>query len=63
MMSEDGYRKLINSETGENLYWTADMDVELPVKLDQSGRGSKPPITMCDGFLQTSHRFADRLAI
>lgn len=39
-MSTQGYRDLINCEDGKNLFWTTDINVELPIKMPTSGLGS-----------------------
>lgn len=33
MMSTKGYQSLVNSDDGKNLYWTTDLEVELPIKV------------------------------
>ncbi len=33
-MSADGLRKIIGSKDGKNLHWTSDINVELPIFMD-----------------------------
>lgn len=33
MISTKGYSQLINSDDGKNLFWTADIKTELPIKM------------------------------
>lgn len=40
MMSMDGYRNLIDSKDGKNIYWTDDINVELPIRMPTTGMGS-----------------------
>ena len=47
MMSSKGYSQLINTEEGKNLFWTTDINTELPIKVKTSGPGSEPPLTIC----------------
>ena len=39
-MSAQGYRDLIKCDDGKNLYWTTDINAELPIKMPSSGLGS-----------------------
>jgi len=45
-MSVNGYQDLIKTTGGKNLYWTTDINVELPIKMQSTGVGStiKPDI-------------------
>jgi hypothetical protein len=43
MMSTKGYSNLVGQPDGKNLYWTSDIEVELPIKVRPSGPGSEPP--------------------
>jgi len=36
-MSAEGYRGLVNCEQGRNLHWTTDVNVELPIKMNEDG--------------------------
>ena len=44
-MSEQGYKSIINTEDGRNLFWTSDINAELPIKLQETGCASRPPVT------------------
>lgn len=63
MMSTRGYQNLVNSVDGKNLYWTTDIDTELPIKVKQFGSGSEPPITLSDLFRMTATRQAEKPAL
>jgi len=39
-MSKAGYLDLIKADGGKNLYWTTDINVELPIKMQSTGIGS-----------------------
>ena len=41
MMSPEGYSKLVDTTDGKNLFWTSDLNVELPIKMKQYGPGSE----------------------
>lgn len=53
-MSAQGYSKLVNTEDGKNLFWTSDINVELPIKLSKSGVGALPPTTLSALFRDIS---------
>ena len=40
IISTHRFKELINSENGENLHWTTDISVELPIFLEETGFGS-----------------------
>ena len=40
-MSKDGFSNLIGTKDGKNLYWTTDVNVELPIKMPASGTGAE----------------------
>ena len=46
LMSPKGYSQLINTEEGKNLFWTSDINTELPIKVKNQGPGSETPVTM-----------------
>ena len=50
VMSSKGYQNLVNSQDGKNLYWTTDIDTELPIKVKTSGFGSESPMTLTELF-------------
>jgi len=53
LISTKGYQQLIGSQDGKNLYWTTDIDCELPIKIKQFGSGSEAPLTISDVFKRT----------
>jgi len=62
MMSTNGYQKLVDSKDGKNLWWTTEIDAELPVKIKQFGPGSEPPVTLSDLFRATATKQGERPA-
>ena len=40
-MSKEGLISLVKSDDGRNIYWTEDINTELPIKLKNSGYGSE----------------------
>jgi hypothetical protein len=36
-LSTKGFADLVGCEGGENLYWTTDLNVELPIKMGRTG--------------------------
>ena len=48
MMSTKGYSQLVPTAEadGKNLYWTTDIDSELPIKIRQYGSGSETPVSL-----------------
>lgn len=54
MMSTKGYQNLVEGKDGKNLYWTADIDTELPIKIKTSGFGSEAPTTLAQMFRKTA---------
>ena len=62
LVSTKGYQQLIGSTDGKNLWWTTDIDVELPIKVRQFGPGSEPPMTIPDLFKRTTAKQGDKPA-
>jgi hypothetical protein len=54
MMSTKGYQNLVEAKDGKNLYWTSDIDTELPIKIKTSGFGSEAPTTLAQMFRKTA---------
>jgi hypothetical protein len=54
MMSTKGYSNLVNAQDGKNLYWTTEIDTELPIKIRTSGYGSEAPGTLSELFRKTA---------
>jgi len=46
MMSTKGYQNLVKSEDGKNIFWTTDINTELPIKMKPTGNASEPPKTV-----------------
>ena len=63
MMSSQGYKDLVNPADGKGLYWTSDINVELPIKVRQNGAGSERPFTLCELFKNTVEGGGDRPAM
>ena len=40
LMSSKGYADLVGTKNGENLYWTTDINSELPIKMAATGSGA-----------------------
>lgn len=54
-LSTKGYADLVGCEDGQNLYWTTDMNVELPVRMARTGAAADiKPQTISDVFLRTA---------
>ena len=63
MMSTKGYQALVPSQDGKNLWWTTDIETELPIKMKQFGPGSEAPITLTDLFRATAIQQGDKPAL
>jgi long-chain-fatty-acid--CoA ligase ACSBG len=63
IMSTKGYSQLIPTEDGRNLYWTDNINTELPIKVRNSGPGSEQPLTICQLLRNTSTRLADKYSM
>ena len=63
MMSTKGYQSLVNSQDGKNLYWTSEIDCELPIKIKTSGYGSEAPKTLPELFRKTALKQGDKPSI
>ena len=64
LMSTKGYQQLVSgTEDGKNLYWSADINTELPIKMAQSGIGASPPITLCRQFMEICKKQGDKVAM
>jgi hypothetical protein len=37
VLSHQGYKDIIKSSDGQNLYWTSDVNCELPIKMGEKG--------------------------
>jgi len=52
MMSTEGYRKLLNSKDGKNVYWTTEINTELPIRMPATGMVSQlKPSTISQHFV------------
>jgi hypothetical protein len=40
LMSSQGYADLVGTPNGKNLYWTTDINAELPIKMAATGLGA-----------------------
>lgn len=63
VMSAQGYSQLVDTSDGKNLFWTTDINTELPIKIRKSGIGSETPKTVGAQFRDISSQFGDRLAM
>ena len=63
MMSSQGYKDLVGHTNGKGIYWTTDINAELPIKIRQSGPGSERPFTLCQLFMNTVESGGDRPAM
>ena len=63
MMSSKGYESIVNSSDGKNLYWTDDINAELPIKVKTSGPGSIPPVTIPEHFRYIVGKYRDRQSL
>lgn len=63
MMSAKGYQNLLGSEDGKNVFWATDVNVELPIKMRQTGNASFQPKTLSEVFVETSFKQPERPAI
>ena len=55
-MSSTGYKQLIGCEGGKNLYWTTDINNELPIKMGISGPSAEiPPMTIPEAFMMRAN--------
>jgi long-subunit acyl-CoA synthetase (AMP-forming) len=62
LMSTKGYKNLIGSEDGKNLFWTTDINTELPIKMKQFGPGSETPKTLSSVFINTAEKQGEKPA-
>jgi len=63
LMSTKGYKNLVGSEDGKNLFWTTDINTELPIKMKQFGPGSETPKTLSQIFKDTAEKQGDKNAL
>ena len=63
LMSTKGYQSLTASDNGKNLFWTADMDYELPIKIKSFGPGSEAPRTVAQAFYDISEKQGEKPAL
>jgi long-chain-fatty-acid--CoA ligase ACSBG len=63
MMSAKGYQQLINTDDGKGLFWTDDMNQELPIKIRPFGPGSEAPTTVSKQFYEISTIQGDKPAL
>ena len=54
---------MVNAQDGKNLYWTSEIDVEIPIKIKTSGFGSEAPTTLSQLFIKTALKQGDKPAI
>ena len=63
IMSAQGYAQLVNTTDGKNLFWTSDINTELPIKLRKSGIGSEPPKTIGATFREIAYEKSEKIAM
>ena len=63
MVSSEGYKSLLQSDSGKGLNWTCDIRSELPIKMKPSGPGSERPFTVCQMFMNSVKSGSDRPAM
>jgi hypothetical protein len=64
LMSSQGYADLVGSKNGQNLFWTTDINAELPIKMAATGNGASiKPETMPAVFKKTAIARGDNNAI
>lgn len=64
LMSSQGYADLVGTKDGKNLYWTTDVNAELPIKMAATGFGASiKPETIPVMFKRTAIIRGDNLAI
>ena len=47
----------MDTKDGKNLFWTTDVNTELPVRLMTSGHGADPPQTLPSLFMETALKY------
>ncbi len=62
-ISGKGYTDAAYTPQGKNLYWTNDMNAELPIRIAPSGPGSLPAETLCKAFLDAAAYKPDNACI
>jgi long-chain-fatty-acid--CoA ligase ACSBG len=64
LMSSQGYADLVGTKNGQNLYWTTDVNAELPIKMAATGMGATiKPETIPAVFKRSALRGGDANAI
>ena len=59
MISTEGYKQLVPTEDGKNLFWTTDPNAELPIKMATSGPASMAPVTICQVLKESVKKFGE----
>ena len=63
-MSTEGYRKLVDCKDGKNLYWTTDVNCELPIKMGTTGPSATiQPDTIPNAFIARANQKKKGLAM
>jgi hypothetical protein len=64
LMSSQGYADLVGIKNGKNLYWTTDINAELPIKMAATGFGASiKPETIPEVFKRTAIQRGDNNAM
>jgi hypothetical protein len=63
VISTKGYSNLINSDDGKNLFWTADINTELPINMPATGPGSETPKTLPTQVIEAVKKYGDKYAL
>ena len=54
-MSREGYSNIVGNEDGKNIWWTTDMNCELPIKIGDTGASAQiKPETIPKCFARTA---------
>jgi long-chain-fatty-acid--CoA ligase ACSBG len=64
LMSSQGYADLVGTKNGQNLYWTTDINAEIPIKMAATGSGASiKPETIPAVFKRTALQRGDNNAL
>jgi len=62
-MSAGAMRQKVNSEDGKDFIWTTDVNVELPIFMEEFGPASEPPTTICNVFRSSAAKWRKKICM
>ena len=47
----------MDTKEGRNLFWTTDINTELPIRMTTTGHGADTPVSIPGAFFEVAHKY------